>query len=140
MKNLITTGILVLIIVAIIGVLIINSISKKKNVTEQILTNSVEELSALEKEAFNSQFEGFKGDISGTLVKSLVAKVIASNTIYPDRTLEITTAEPNECVSLVSGATNATYGTEFANSKTYTVTLIYGTSSVVEKISVEKKQ
>jgi len=102
---------------------------------------SVEQLDVLEREAFNGQFTGFEGRVKGTEVRSLVNKVIASNAAYPDRKVEIT--GDNKWVTMGSGDANAEYGTDFANSRSYTVTLTYGNASdtayngIVKSIKVE---
>jgi len=94
----------------------------------------------MEREAFNSQFEIFQGDIKGAQIRALVSRVIASNATYIEKQVEIKSTD--DIVTMAINATYPTYGTNFNNNQDYNVTLIYGTSEthdgIVESIIIRR--
>lgn len=128
-KALIIAGAILLAIVIIsLGLIVVNN---TRSTIDQ--TN----LSEQEIQTFNSKFTPYEGtNISGSRVKTLIQTVRASNQANSDKQISFAYA-----ASSTANANNNTIDevtTEINTGSTYSVTLGYGTNSLVNKITIKK--
>ena len=86
--------------------------------------------------AFNDKFLKYEGKRKGTMVKSLIQEVLATNAGTDENdgiSVKISTAGSN---SPYATATLTPATSKIINNNTYTVTLIYGSSNRVSEINI----
>ena len=132
-KALIIAGaILISILLIGIGVALINALNNPMSTTEQTMNSQ-------EIQMFNAQFEKYRGKQSGSNVASLMSTVSASNAAQTNagvtgRTVTVKGAGADTTLAAADNATKVSNALK--SSHTYTVTMEYGTTGYISKITV----
>ena len=142
-------AILLAILIIAIGMYIYNS-------AQSNITGALENMSTQEIEAFNNQFEGYKGQQTGSQVSALIGRLIANANTYRDEPLKVPAVQikgkvSNSCVSCMANSTtnHANAGNQqpyisnlakikniVENKHTYTISFEYHDTGVINKIII----
>lgn len=124
-KALIIAGAILLAILLIsLGILIFNQ-------AQDTVNNSG--MSQAEITAFNNKFLKYEGKQKGSVVKSMINEVIASNSDASNANRKITVNNSDPAPS--SGVSESS-PSKFDSGKTYNVVLVYGSNGIVTNINV----
>ena len=122
-KALIMAGaVLIAILLISVGLILVNS-------GKGVADSGKKAMQTQEIQTFNSQFTPYEGIISGTEVKSLINKIIASNAVNKDHIVYIT--------GINSMGSLGSFGIRDVNtSKQYDVTLLPGSDGYIYKVNI----
>lgn len=140
-------AILLAILIIAIGMYIYNS-------AQATINDSISSMSTQEIEAFNNNFESYKGKQTGSQVSALVGRLIANSNTFQDEPGKVPTftitkvsnkntncvnayynnADPNEQTNYITNLTTVKNGVE--NKHTYLVEFGYGNSGLIDAITV----
>lgn len=140
-------AILLAILIIAIGMYIYNS-------AQATINDSISSMSTQEIEAFNNNFESYKGKQTGSQVSALVGRLIANSNTFADEPGKVPTFFINQISNTKTSNVNAIYNNATTNDQqnyinklssvkngvenkhTYNIEFEYGTSGLITKIIV----
>ncbi len=140
-------AILLAILIIAIGMYIYNS-------AQATINDSISSMSTQEIEAFNNNFESYKGKQTGSQISALIGRLIANSNTFADEPGKVPTFYINKISNTKTNNVNADYNNANANLQqnyinklssvkngvenkhTYVVEFEYGTSGLISKINV----
>jgi len=125
-KALIIAGAILLAILLIsLGILIFNQ-------AQDTVNNSG--MSQAEIAAFNNRFLKYEGTQKGSVAKSLITEVLASNADTATPAIKVTVTKKGDGIAISESTTPTTNAID--TKMTYTISLVYDTNGRVEKIKI----
>lgn len=136
---LIAGAILIVILLIGVGMLVFNG-------AQESIEGSLDTMSAQEIQAFNSQFSSYEGSVKGSSVRSLIQKVIASNSsntygryIGIDGTAITSVKAPTDASTAATAATNMSKQASALTTTTkYTISFEYNADGTINKVVIDK--